>query len=186
MNTPRITNQEIEIIKKAQAGDEKSFNTLYYKYKPFVENLLFQYLTDMDEAKDLANVVFMKVYKKLPLFKAYDSFGGWLRIISNHTAIDYLRKHVNNMVFISEDDAKLDDNIDYSYSESSIIDKITYKNVLKEFEKLPPRTQKIFYMFYIKNFTIQQISKRLGIPVGTIKSLLSRTRKQLQTKFKQL
>ena len=75
MKNPRITPEEVGIIKRAQAGDELAFNTLYKRYKGFVENLLFQYLKDMDEAKDVANIVFLKVYDKLSKFTAYDSFG---------------------------------------------------------------------------------------------------------------
>ena len=59
---PKITEEEIALIKSAKAGDESAFNTLFYKYKSFVDNVLFQYIKDMDEAKDLTNIVFLKVY----------------------------------------------------------------------------------------------------------------------------
>ena len=45
---PRITSEEVGIIKRAQAGDESAFNILFHKYKGFVENILFQYIKDMD------------------------------------------------------------------------------------------------------------------------------------------
>ena len=64
-NLPRITPEEIKTIKDAQAGSMKAFNRIFYRYKPFVENILFQYLKDMDEAKDLTNIVFLKVYDKI-------------------------------------------------------------------------------------------------------------------------
>lgn len=63
MNTPKITPEEIGIIKDAKAGKESAFNTIYYKYKEFVISLLYQYLNDMDEAKDLSNIVFLKYIK---------------------------------------------------------------------------------------------------------------------------
>ena len=72
----RITPEEIKTIKDAQAGSMKAFNRIFYRYKPFVENLLYKYINDMDEARDLTNVVFLKVYEKLSKFAAYDSFGG--------------------------------------------------------------------------------------------------------------
>lgn len=75
MKNPRITQEEIGIIKKAQAGDKSAFSALYYRYKPFVENVLYQYIKDMDEAKEIANIVFLKVHDKLSTFTAYDSFG---------------------------------------------------------------------------------------------------------------
>ena len=107
MKNPRITSTEIEIIKKAQAGDELAFNALFNKYKGFVENILFQYIKDMDEAKDIANIVFLKVYNKLSTFTDYSSFGGWLRIITNRTAIDYLREMENKRIVLGSEDERL-------------------------------------------------------------------------------
>ena len=92
MEYQRITQSEIETIKEAQKGNELAFNKLFNRYKEFVDNVLFCYVNDMDEAKDLTNVVFLKVHQKLSTFTDYSSFGGWLRIIANRTAIDYLRK----------------------------------------------------------------------------------------------
>ena len=79
MKTPKITLEEIGIIKNAKAGKESAFNLIYYKYKDFVINLLYQYINDYDEAKDLSNIVFLKIYQKLSKFTDYSSFGVWLR-----------------------------------------------------------------------------------------------------------
>lgn len=184
MDNPRITQEEIGIIKKAQAGDITAFNTLFKRYKSFVENVLFSYIDDWDESKDLTNVVFMKVYNKLHTFKAYDSFGGWLRTIANHTAIDYIRRNSRVQRMTKEDEDALESEV--GDEEINIINKITYKRIIKEFDNFPKDTRKIFMLFYVNNLTIEQISERLSIPIGTIKSTLSRTRKQLQQQFKHL
>ena len=55
----RITQSEIETIKSAQQGNVLAFNKLFSRYKEFVDNILFSYVNDMDEAKDLTNVVFL-------------------------------------------------------------------------------------------------------------------------------
>ena len=75
MKTPRITPEEIGIIKRAQAGDESAFSQIFQKYRPFVSKILFSYIKDPDEADDITNVVFLKVYKKLSTFTEYESFG---------------------------------------------------------------------------------------------------------------
>ena len=67
MKNPRITQEEIEVIKNIKDGNERAFNTLFNKYKGFVENILFGYLKDIDEAKDITNIVFLKVYNNLVL-----------------------------------------------------------------------------------------------------------------------
>ena len=185
MKNPRITQEEIGIIKKAQAGDESAFNVLFYKYKGFVENLLYQYIRDMDEAKDIANVVFLKVHDKLSMFSDYDSFGGWLRILTNRTAIDYLRSMKNKRVAPDEKVERLTTDT-LGSTEDDLVNHLTYKELLKEFNTFPEVTRKIFERFYIDNMTVEEISNTFNpkIPTGTIKSTLSRTRRKLKQRLK--
>lgn len=184
MKTPRITQEEIEIIKRAQAGDESAFSLIFQRYKPFVSKILFGYIKDPDEADDITNVVFLKVYKKLSKFTEYESFGGWLRVLSNRVAIDYLREvNSNNRAIENFKNIKCCSNV--VSSEDDVVNRLTYKNILEEFEKLPEQTKRVCELFYIDNLTVTQISEVLNIPTGTIKSLLFRTRKKIQTKFKQ-
>ena len=180
MKNPRITQEEIGIIKRAQAGDESAFNVLFYKYKGFVENLLYQYIKDMDEAKDIANIVFLKVHDKLSMFKAYDSFGGWLRILTNRVAIDYLRTKEASTQDVEED--RLSSDVTGS-TENDLVNRLTYKQLLSEFNKLPETTRKVFRMFYEEEMTVKEISKAIRIPVGTIKSTLSRTRRKIKKRL---
>lgn len=181
IDLPRITSEEIETIKDAKAGSMKAFNRIFYKYKSFVENLLFSYLKDMDEAKDLTNIVFLKVYDKLSQFTAYDSFGGWLRILTKNTAIDYLRT-VNNHTNVSVDDQdkKLQLPDEDGDSEISISNKMTYDYLISMIDTLPPSYRESCRLFYVENMTVAQIAEVLNIPPGTVKSNLFRMRKQFQ------
>lgn len=184
MKSPRITPEEVGIIKRAQAGDESAFNALFYKYKGFVDNLLFKYIKDMDEAKEITNVVFLKVHDKLSSFTAYESFGGWLRIITNRTAIDYLREMKNKSDVLGDADNRLPSDKSSSSLEDDIVNRLTYEHLLTQFDKLPETTRKVFELFYVNNMTVEQISKALRIPTGTIKSTLSRTRRKLKQQLK--
>jgi RNA polymerase sigma-70 factor (ECF subfamily) len=182
---PRITPEEVGLIKRAKAGDESAFNALYRKYKGFVDSLLFQYLKDMDEARDVSNIVFLKVHDKLSLFSDYDSFGGWLRILTNRTAIDYLRSMKNKRVAPDEKVERLSTDT-LGSTEDDLVNHLTYKELLKEFNTFPEVTRKIFERFYIDNMTVEQISNTFNpkIPTGTIKSTLSRTRRKLKQRLK--
>jgi RNA polymerase sigma-70 factor (ECF subfamily) len=180
MKNPRITQEEIEIIKKAQAGDELAFSTLFKRYKGFVEQILYRYIKDMDEAKDMANFVFLKVYEKLSMFSNYESFGGWLRILTNHIAVDYLRETENKRTKLGSEDDRLSYDEPNDYAENDLVNQITYNQILSEFKKLPESTRKVFEMFYRDNLKIDEISEALNIPKGTIKSTLSRTRRKIK------
>lgn len=186
MRNPRITPEEIELIKKAQSGDISAFNRIFKRYKPFVDNVLFQYLHDMDEAKDMTNIVFLKVYEKLSTFKAYESFGGWLRVIANRTAIDYLRETYNKNAVLDSTEDRLSSAASIPSEEYDLVSRMTYEQVLELLNTFPAKVQHVCRLFYVENLTVEQISEKLSIPTGTIKSMLSRTRKRLKNKFKTL
>jgi RNA polymerase sigma-70 factor (ECF subfamily) len=180
MKSPNITEEEVGMIKRAQAGDKLAFNHIFERYKPFIEKVLFSYLKDMDEAKDLTNIVFLKVYDKLSTFKAYNSFGGWLRIIANNTAIDYLRTINKSIISLKPEKDSMPTDGQTSYSEDDIADHLTYKQILELFDELPEQKKEICLMFYQDRMTVKDISNMLNVPTGTIKSVLSRTRKKIK------
>ena len=184
MKNPRITPEEVGIIKRAQAGDESAFSVLFHRYKGFVDNLLFQYIKDMDEARDATNIVFLKVHDKLSMFTAYESFGGWLRILTNRTAIDYLREMKNKRTVLGDSDARLSSEELSVSTEDDLVNRMTYKQILAEFNKFPETTRKVLKLFYANNMTVEQISKKLNVPTGTIKSMLSRTRRKVKKSLK--
>lgn len=182
MKTPSITPEEVGMIKRAQAGDESAFTRIFNKYKTFVDRILFQYLKDMDEAKDVTNIVFLKVYEKLSTFTAYDSFGGWLRIIANNTAIDYLRATNKSSRTLDSGEDRLPSTEDVTTGDE-LVNHLTYKQILELFDELPEYKREICYMFYQDGMRVEDISNALNVPTGTIKSVLSRTRKKIKNQL---
>lgn len=180
MKTPNITEEEVGMIKKAQAGDKSAFARIFKRYKNFVDLVLFQYLKDMDEAKDVTNIVFLKVYEKLSTFTAYNSFGGWLRIIANNTAIDYLRATSKSSNTLGDSDDRLSSDDSKCTTGDEIVNHLTYKQILELFDALPEQKREICYMFYQDGMRVEDISNALNVPTGTIKSVLSRTRKKIK------
>ena len=182
-STPKITNEEIAIIKKAQAGSKSAFNELYDKYKGFVVNLLNLYIKDLDEARDIANIVFIKVHKKLSQFSEYSSFGGWLRIIARNTAVDYIRstksKMLKNTTLDSADYRQYLAESQLS-TEDDIVNHLDYDKLIERFDSLPKLTKKICLMHYANDMTVVQIAEALNIPTGTVKSKLFRTRNKIK------
>ena len=176
MKTPKITQEEIKVIKAAQEGNTLAFNRIYKKYKSFVSKILYSYIKDKDEANDIANIVFLKVYEKLEKFTAYDSFGGWLRIITNNTAIDYLRRTL---------DSRLVSNVPADSNETDLVNRLTYEQLLEEFNALSEHAQKVCKLFYLDNMTSKDIGKTLKMSENTVKSHLRRSRQRLQNKLKQ-
>ena len=68
--------------------------------------------------------------------------------------------------------------------EDEIVNRMTGEYLLSEFKKYPETTQRIFHLFYVNGLTVEQVSKALNVPTGTIKSTLSRTRRKLKKQLK--
>lgn len=185
MKTPKITPEEIKVIKAAQEGNIVAFNRIYKKYKSFVSKILYSYIKDKDEANDIANIVFLKVYEKLEKFTAYDSFGGWLRIITNNTAIDYLRRTKRVPIVSDTLDSRLVSNVPADSNETDLVNRLTYEQLLEEFNALSEHAQKVCKLFYLDNMTSKDIGKTLKMSENTVKSHLRRSRQRLQNKLKQ-
>lgn len=176
-NIPRITQEEIALIKSAQAGDMSAFNKLYYLYSGFTTNLLYRYIKDFDEARDINNLVWLKVYEKISKFVDYSSFGGWLRILTNHTAIDYLRKLKPSVCMPEPLSCNNGEAVD---SEETSADTSSYNQILEIIKKFPDDVRRVFELYYVEHLTVAEISEVTKIPTGTIKSHLSRNRERIK------
>jgi RNA polymerase sigma-70 factor (ECF subfamily) len=181
MENPKITQEEITLINEAKSGNMRAFNKLYYRYKNMVDAILNQYIDDEDESKDLANIVFLKVYNKLSSFESYESFGGWIRVIASRTALDYLRQSYNKLTVVDEENIRLMS--ETSTSDADLVNQMSYEQILKEVDNLPNTARKVFKLFYLRNLTMEQISKRMRLPLGTVKSHLSRSRRRIKNKI---
>ena len=179
-----LGKKEIEIIKQAQNGSVKAFNKLFYMYKDYIEKILVSYIKDKDEASDLANIVFIRIYQNIDKFNRYDNFKGWITILAKRIAIDYIRSINSKVVSIDDTEKNIQltskelDNI----SNSDVMD--VYNDAISIINTLPELHSKVCRMFYIYNLTITQISKKLNVPIGTIKSYSHRARKLIKNKLK--
>ena len=182
IETPKITDEEIAVIKRAKAGDESAFTWIFNRYKPFVDELLCSYMGDKDEARDLTNVVFLKVHKNLDKFSSFDSFGGWLRVITNHTAIDYLRTKSNHRYVFGIEDSEVPEPPEYERTENETVNHLTVKRIFEVLDRYHPNVRRVFDLYYRKGMTVEMVASKLHIPTGTVKSILSRTRKKLKKK----
>jgi RNA polymerase sigma-70 factor (ECF subfamily) len=131
----------------------------------------------MDEARDLTNEVFLRLYQKLSKFTQYSSFGGWLRTLTKNMAIDYLRRKAN-IISIDDDSSGNELSKINSGGEDEVINRMTYDNIISQIEKLSPPYRDVALLFYRDNWTIKQISRSTHIPGNTVKSYLFRMRKK--------
>ena len=126
-----------------------------------------RYCRDRDEATDVLQDGFVKVFEKISLYNHEGVFEGWVRRIMVNTALDALRKKKNE--FLSEDVTMFHNEVDESEDES-FYSEIKMEDILKAMEQLSPMYRAVFNLYAIEGLTHQEIAEELSITVGTSKS----------------
>ena len=177
-----LTEQDLNLnIQGCVLNDRLSQKKIYTSFYNYAMTICGLYTNNYDDSVEIVNDGFLKVFKEIFRYQpAYanviSSFKGWLRKIMIHTAIDHFRKNHKHR-FIKELDSET---TRLSAGGEDVLDRISYNEIVVSMQKLTLGYRIIFNLFIVENFSHEEISKQLGISIGTSKSNLARGRKQLQ------
>lgn len=166
------------IIKGCLAGNRRDQELLYRRHAARLYAVCLQYSGNDDEARDILQEGFIKIFENLIFYKYEGSFEGWMRRIVVNTALEkYRSKHslyrVDDIDLIPEPDAAPETE-DYAGLEA-----VDLLDIIRE---LPPKYRMVFNLFAIEGYSHKEISQMISISEGTSKSNLSRARIILQRK----
>lgn len=161
------------LIEGCKNQDRESQRLLFRHYYAFAYSVCVRYSGSVQEAKEVLNDGFLKVFKKIDLYDTNRSFEGWFRRILINTAIDHMRankKHKNDVSI---------DQVEQGY-DMEIFSQMSYLEVLKLVQKLSPMYRTVFSLYVIDGYSHEEIADRLEISVGTSKSNLFKARRNLK------
>jgi len=153
-----------------QHEKEELFNTLYEKYSHRIWKYVYYKTGNREDAEDLLQEIFIKVWKGLDKFEGRSSYYTWIFKISMNTVISFYRKR-RFKKFIPLDSV---DEKHYSYERDE-----RKERVLNKVKLLPEDLRNVIELYYISNFKIREIAEMLNIPEGTVKTKLKRARELL-------
>lgn len=133
-----------------------------------------RYSQNQDQAKDLLQEGFIRVFQNLNTFKGEGSFEGWVRRIMVNGCLESLRKPENKI--FHEDVNDVESELSYEPN----MRKLDVQYVLRKIQELAPGYRAVFNLFVVEGYQHQEIAEMLGISESTSKSQLSRARKLLQ------
>ncbi|TCQ08180.1 RNA polymerase RpoE-like sigma-24 subunit [Serpentinicella alkaliphila] len=172
------------LIQKSQAGDIKSFEMLIETYQKKAFNIAYRMLGNLEDANDVTQEAFVKVYKSLGKFKGDSKFSTWLYSIVTNASIDYMRKNrKTDVVYLDkkeEDKMKIEvpDNIN---TPEHLFEKKEIKRVIHDsINKLSKEHRTVIILRDIQGFSYDEIANILNCSEGTVKSRISRARGQLK------
>ena len=175
-----MTNQIDEnlLVEKAQQGSKEAFTKLMDKYKSSVFHTILKTVNNVDDAEDLTMVAFEKAFKKLNTYTDTYAFSTWLYKIASNTCVDFLRKkQIHNNVIDSNNNSVSNIQSTIDNPETDFINKQMIGNIKKVLDQLRPRYKELIELRYFKEYTYEEISEELSIPIGTVKVQLHRAKK---------
>lgn len=185
------------LIKKAQRGDMQAFEELIYKYDRHVLNIAKSFRNNEDDAKDIYQEVFMRVFKGLKNFQFKSEFSTWLFRITTNVCITFENKkkrHVHDSInreILSDDEeggATLADFIQgEGETDSLAVGSDLSKHINRALETLPGQQKMVFTLKYYQDYKIREIAKMMQCAEGTVKRYLftatNKMREQLKGVF---
>ncbi|HWQ82812.1 MAG TPA: sigma-70 family RNA polymerase sigma factor [Ignavibacteria bacterium] len=174
-----------ELILKFQAEDVGAFNELVFRYKDKVVNFLFRYTGDRDEAEDLAQDTFVKVFRSKHLYKEIAKFSTWFYTIAVNTAKTNAKKKSRmSTISISDFDPENEKDFDLKDSGFSPEDNanagIENQYIQQAINSLEEDFRSIIILRDIQELEYEEIAKITGLPMGTVKSRINRAREKLK------
>jgi len=164
------------LIKGCLKKDRNSQRLLYTQYFSLGMSIALRYSNSREEATEILNDSFIKVFNKLSTYQIEKSFNGWLRRIIINTALDAYRKNKKHYHHVPVEEAIV------SYEEN--LDDIKYDDLILLIQKLSPTYKTIFNLYIIDGHSHEEIAEMLDISVGASKSGLSRARENLRKMLK--
>ncbi len=150
--------------------------TLYERYAPKMMIVCLRYSKNLEEAEEILQDGFIRVFKFIGQFKNEGSFEGWIRKIMVNCALQKLRSQVNLRPILS-----LNTEAHNVLYEENIIENISGKEMIQMVQTLSPAYRMVFNLFYFEGYKHREIASLLGIEEGTSKSNLAQAKRILQT-----
>lgn len=174
-----------KLVKKVKNGDADAFEQIIIKYEKKIFGLIYNMLRNENEIEDVAQEVFIKVYKNLDKFNGDSSLYTWIYKIATNLCLDQIKKR-KEVIYIDEklqlDDGEVEIQIP---SDEKLQDEIYEQKELKQklescIDKLPEKQKVMIVLRDIKGLSYDEIAEILDLKLGTVKSQINRARLKLK------
>src|SRR3984885_11213647 len=179
------TSEESELVRRVQARDEMAFREEVERYQAKVFSIIYGILRNHNDAEDMAQQVFAKIYFSIQSFDFRSSLLTWIYKITVNECYDYLRKkRVRKLVYesdFSEEDAQRMQNSETASGQAPAVDtQLARKDlVLKLLAKLSAEDRSLLLLKEVEGHSVEELSQMTGMNENTIKVKLFRARQKL-------
>jgi RNA polymerase sigma factor (sigma-70 family) len=179
---------EHTLIQECLKQNSNAQKILYKKFFPKMIAVCLRYLKNKEDASEVLNSSFLKVFEKIKQYKSEGSLEGWIKRIVINSSLDFIRSNktyrnkfilTDEFLFYNSNEKTETDTLDMSDAETFL----SNEEIFELIRALPPATRIVFNLYVIDGFKHKQIAKQLDISTGTSQWHLSNARKILQEKI---
>ncbi len=175
-----------KLVTGAKNGDKQAFTELINLYKDKIYNHVYRIIGNIQEAEDITQETFLKVYANIDKYDEQYKFSTWIYRIATNLCIDRIRRKKAD--FSLDNKWEEEDGMDWYNKlaapdmtpEEEVISTEQHKQVEQAILSLPPKYRVVMNLRYIQDFSIQEISKIVNLSVATVKTRLFRGRESLR------
>ena len=173
-----MKHDDIHIIKEILGGKSEQFENILNRYSGQVFNLIAHIVPCKEDAEELTQDVFIKVFRQLSSFKEESSFSTWLYRIATNTALSAARKKKHATINIEDNahgdipDELLDEALDNDSEEQ-------LQRLSEAIDRLDAEERALITLYYMNERPIEEVATIMGLTQSNVKTKLYRTRKKL-------
>ncbi len=179
-----------DLIEKFQNGDLYAFDLIVKRYKNQLLNFVYRFLGNAEEAEDLVQETFLRVYRNRKAYQKVAKFSTWIYTIAGNLAKTELRKRKRRKFFSISDlgyNEKDYDISDEAFNPEKDVDGRMKEEIIhREIDDLSPKFREVILLRDVQQLSYEEISQIVNIPLGTVKSRVNRGRLKLQEKLKHI
>jgi RNA polymerase sigma-70 factor, ECF subfamily len=175
MSSLNDTNADATLVRQCLAGESRAFDALVRKYQKPLYNLALRMVKDRDDAMDIVQGVFVKVYQKLDAYDERHGFFSWIYRITINESINFMNRSKRNEEYQSGETVVLPATQEAARSATALSEQIDQAIAML---KLDYRT--VIVLKHYHDFSYHEMAEVLGIPEKTVKSRLFTARQQLK------
>lgn len=183
-----LEDQALVQLCLVRVGDERPFRELYQRHQGMVWRVCYRFMSNEQDADDLTQEVFLKVYRKLAQYKGQAKFSTWLYRIATTTCIDEKRRRARQPAIISTpiDAEHMAESLAAASGEEEELEQERKQRLLKALERLKASQRHILLLGDFENKPYKEIAQELGISLSATKMRMMRARSALQTMYRKI
>ena len=187
----RVPLTDVSLVERCRVNDEAAFNEVVARYKTKVYNYLYRMTGSSDDAEDLTQEVFIRMYTSIGSFRSQSSLNTWLFRIASNLCIDRFRRAKNRTAAYSLDDPIGDGEgetthevPDRTYEPQRLLENGEMaEQIQRALAQLPEKLRATLLLHDIEGLPYEEIAQVVGCPLGTVKSRLFNARLQLRQRL---